>query len=97
LEHKKEDIVLTVSTTLTETPEWPTGDESFYNNRQTPYSWDDVILTKEDVRRAAFNEAVHCALQARLEREKQLMALAIQELTKACSEPSHVIKICDWV
>ena len=79
-----------------ETPEWPTGNESFYDNRKTAYTWDDVVLTPADLRRAAFNEAVHNALQQRLQREKQIMARATQELAKVCSDPSHVIQICDW-
>ena len=85
------------TTTATETPEWPTGDESFYTNRTTAYTWDDVVLTPEDLRRAAFNEAVHRAVQTRLQREKENMARAIQELARVCSDPSHVVQICDWV
>ena len=85
------------TTTLVETPEWPTGDESFYNNRTSAYTWDDIVLTPEDLRRAAFNEAVYHAVQKRLQREKENMARAIQELARACSDPSHVIQICDWV
>ena len=79
-----------------ETPEWPTGNESFYDNRKTAYTWDDVVLTPADLRRAAFNEAVYNALQQRLQKEQQIMAHAAQELMKACSDPSHVIQICDW-
>ena len=85
-----------ISSTM-ETPEWPTGAESFYNNRNTAYTWDDVVLTSADLRRAAFNEAVYNALKQREQREKQLMTRAIEELTKACSNPSHIIQICDWV
>lgn len=58
------------SATAMETPEWPTGDESFYDNRHTKYTWDDVELTSEDLKRADFNEAVYHALQRRLARER---------------------------
>jgi len=85
------------TTTLSETPEWPTGDESFYDNYTTAYTWDDVVLTSEDLRRAAFNEAVYHATQKRLRREQENMTRAIQELARVCSDPSHVIQICDWV
>ena len=85
-----------VSSTM-ETPEWPTGNESFYNNRMTAYTWDDVVLTPADVRRAAFNEAVYNALKQREQREKQLMAHAVGELANICANVSHVIQICDWV
>lgn len=83
--------------TFTETPEWPTGDESFYDNRATAYTWDDVVLTPAELQRAAFNEAVYHATQKRLKREKENMTRAVQEVARVCSNPSHVIQICDWV
>ena len=90
-------VVVPQTTTMTETPEWPTGEESFYDNRTTAYTWDDVVLTPEDLRRAAFNEAVYHATQKRLQREQENMERAAQTLSKLCSNPSHVIRICDWV
>ena len=99
--------VVPQKTTITETPEWPTGEESFYDNRTTAYTWDDIVLTPEDLRRAAFNEAVYHATQKRLQRiakgddalrlEQENLARAAQELARICSNSSHVVQICDWV
>jgi len=95
------EVVTTVAhanvTSAVETPEWPTGNETFYDTRTSSYTWDDVVLTPAELRNASFNEAVHHATQQRLQKEKQGMAWAIQELAKVCSDPSHVIRICDWV
>jgi hypothetical protein len=88
------DTTKAVTSAVTETPEWPTGDESFYDNRATTYTWSDVVLTREDKRRAAFNEAVHLANLQRLRREAEVRAQASPSPEK---DPSHVIQICDWV
>ena len=90
-------ITPTTATTTLDTPDWCTDDEEFYDNRATTYTWSNVVLTKEDKRRAAFNEAVYLANKQRLHREQVVAARAAQELAMACSNPSHIIQICDWV
>jgi hypothetical protein len=40
-----------------ETPEWPTGDESYYDIHYTPYTWDDIQFTLAEIRQAAANHA----------------------------------------
>ena len=47
------------TTSVQETPEWPTGDESFYDRHTTPYTWDDVVFTLADIRQAALNQRLH--------------------------------------
>ena len=47
------------TTSVQETPEWPTGDESFYDRHATAYTWDDVVFTLADIRRAALNQRLY--------------------------------------
>ena len=47
------------TTSVQETPEWPTGDESFYDRHTTAYTWDDVVFTLAEIRRAALNQRLY--------------------------------------
>jgi len=45
------------TTSEMETPEWPTGDESYYDTHHTAYTWDDIQFTLAEIRQAAANQA----------------------------------------